>query len=1044
MAPLTAVRGGRHEVKKAEKRAPFGDCAPDRCGKLISVHQVLKSGCLGAPPRPAGIFGQASGPSSCSASRSGDVFCGSLSAVETGLQEKRRMPPGTRSSIGSAAIKVQGYMLEIEHFSLFSTLQNISLPVFHHNMTNEIVNGTTGLETQFASPNIRKRRGSTTWQRESNEKQIIVRLLFRVIAYAFCDSELLDEFSEVLDEIGRRAGDDGLQYDTNREFETEIIQSAYVPPHMRNAQRAASSPSLPSGNGWNDSRSSTPPAQSSYDGSNGFSDRGAARGGGGFSASPRGGGGGGGWGASSNAAPNWSSAPSQPREAAGFGTWKEGKHIVGQRNPRIEKELFGDVADPSKQHTGINFEKYDDIPVEATGADVPDPVTVFTSPPLDPVLLENIGYARYTSPTPVHSVLNSCHGPKGNARRRGLLHCAALTGASGGRHVARVVPAPTLDANDARASTRTRRWRVGYEASTPHPHARAVDDVAAVGGASARAPGACGTRRRVQKRLLALARGCKSDEQRGAAFADGAGRARREALCPRTRGDALREAAEDERGVRGVQPPSVLPHVDPLGKEGTSSPPGDEAAPARYFTWAWSGTAHKRVGDGLECGGSGSPAVHIEAGAEDAEERMYLLCLRNGEFPKTEMKNLYLYRVRIAAPGYTSTTQDYVMTPATTGATALRENPGFADEMRDWKEWALSYLSRRILQPEQTIIFGLSSKGQHRTPLMGLPVRDLAALHGLYHRLEGNEAYCGLNLIIRVWCVRVETKELPVSGALDAAAACGDSETLAGLYCVQLRRMKGHARMLERTPFPVDNISPIHFQCMFAGYCSLSLAWDRLQDKAVPFPFVTGTCASDREHTTQCIPCYQTQWKEAIHVAEGQCPDVTKMLDRVSSVIQHLRNCRGLENGKKWECFHDFTRFTGGLSTALQDLNLTAHCFFPEMKHSLPVKKRGVHLLTECLAPGVAVHLALPIRIVAVVLSSISSQTHPFSVPTTPRTFSTSSTWPPRGPTAPTPSRRHSDLRLRLHRESLNEMQARAQCDGLRAQNIVLDAEKEW
>jgi hypothetical protein len=32
---------------------------------------------------------------------------------------------------------------------------------------------------------------------------------------------------------------------------------------------------------------------------------------------------------------------------------------------------------------------------------VPDPVTAFTSPPLDQVLLENIGYARYTTPTPV-------------------------------------------------------------------------------------------------------------------------------------------------------------------------------------------------------------------------------------------------------------------------------------------------------------------------------------------------------------------------------------------------------------------------------------------------------------------------------------------------------------------------------------------------------------------------------------------------------------------------------------------------------------------
>ena len=68
---------------------------------------------------------------------------------------------------------------------------------------------------------------------------------------------------------------------------------------------------------------------------------------------------------------------------------------------RMEKELFGDPNDPNKQHTGINFEKYDDIPVEANGAGVPEPVTAFTNPPLDPCLLENIGYARYTTPTPV-------------------------------------------------------------------------------------------------------------------------------------------------------------------------------------------------------------------------------------------------------------------------------------------------------------------------------------------------------------------------------------------------------------------------------------------------------------------------------------------------------------------------------------------------------------------------------------------------------------------------------------------------------------------
>ncbi|KIK51072.1 hypothetical protein GYMLUDRAFT_78349 [Collybiopsis luxurians FD-317 M1] len=174
-----------------------------------------------------------------------------------------------------------------------------------------------------------------------------------------------------------------------------LSKSAYVPPHMRSQQRAASTPSpTPSNgsrNGWNDSRGGSP---------RGGFDR--TRGPGAFS-NNRGGGGGGGWG-DRTPSQNWSSTPrEQPRENQmfGYGAWKDGHHVVGGRNMRMEKEIFGDANDPSKQHTGINFEKYDDIPVEATGADVPEPVTSFTSPPLDPVLLENIGFARYTTPTPV-------------------------------------------------------------------------------------------------------------------------------------------------------------------------------------------------------------------------------------------------------------------------------------------------------------------------------------------------------------------------------------------------------------------------------------------------------------------------------------------------------------------------------------------------------------------------------------------------------------------------------------------------------------------
>ncbi|KAL1972357.1 hypothetical protein VTN31DRAFT_6771 [Thermomyces dupontii] len=86
---------------------------------------------------------------------------------------------------------------------------------------------------------------------------------------------------------------------------------------------------------------------------------------------------------------------------SGDGQWRDGKHIPGPSDPRLERELFGSPDDPSKQHTGINFANYDDIPVEASGHNVPEPVNSFSNPPLDDHLLSNIKLARYTTPTPV-------------------------------------------------------------------------------------------------------------------------------------------------------------------------------------------------------------------------------------------------------------------------------------------------------------------------------------------------------------------------------------------------------------------------------------------------------------------------------------------------------------------------------------------------------------------------------------------------------------------------------------------------------------------
>lgn len=86
---------------------------------------------------------------------------------------------------------------------------------------------------------------------------------------------------------------------------------------------------------------------------------------------------------------------------SGDGQWVDGKHVPGPANARVERELFGVPNDPTKQQTGINFANYDDIPIEASGSDVPEPVNTFTNPPLDDHLLSNIKLASYTTPTPV-------------------------------------------------------------------------------------------------------------------------------------------------------------------------------------------------------------------------------------------------------------------------------------------------------------------------------------------------------------------------------------------------------------------------------------------------------------------------------------------------------------------------------------------------------------------------------------------------------------------------------------------------------------------
>ncbi|KAL0588229.1 ATP-dependent RNA helicase DDX3Y [Plecturocebus cupreus] len=62
---------------------------------------------------------------------------------------------------------------------------------------------------------------------------------------------------------------------------------------------------------------------------------------------------------------------------------------------RLEQELF------SGGNTGINFEKYSDIPVEATGSNCPPHIENFSDIDMGEIIMGNIELTRYTRPTPV-------------------------------------------------------------------------------------------------------------------------------------------------------------------------------------------------------------------------------------------------------------------------------------------------------------------------------------------------------------------------------------------------------------------------------------------------------------------------------------------------------------------------------------------------------------------------------------------------------------------------------------------------------------------
>ncbi|KAG7205468.1 hypothetical protein KM043_007455 [Ampulex compressa] len=103
----------------------------------------------------------------------------------------------------------------------------------------------------------------------------------------------------------------------------------------------------------------------------------------------------------------WQESRNDPRMGHSGGRWKDEREggrggrgevdwtIPTSRDERLEVELFG------TGNTGINFSKYEDIPVEATGDNIPPHITSFDEVKLTEIIKNSISLAGYDKPTPV-------------------------------------------------------------------------------------------------------------------------------------------------------------------------------------------------------------------------------------------------------------------------------------------------------------------------------------------------------------------------------------------------------------------------------------------------------------------------------------------------------------------------------------------------------------------------------------------------------------------------------------------------------------------
>lgn len=90
---------------------------------------------------------------------------------------------------------------------------------------------------------------------------------------------------------------------------------------------------------------------------------------------------GGSWGAMTMDSLGWTDTGKKTKNTKedGKGVWKDGAHELGEENAEMRLKLFGTATDSENLHSGINFDKYENIPVETKGENIPEGINQVTN-----------------------------------------------------------------------------------------------------------------------------------------------------------------------------------------------------------------------------------------------------------------------------------------------------------------------------------------------------------------------------------------------------------------------------------------------------------------------------------------------------------------------------------------------------------------------------------------------------------------------------------------------------------------------------------------